>query len=97
MTYAHAFHLGPQEPRDPSPRALAALAGAAALTITGMSPASAAHWSHDDAVGDVQSQTDTFNEDTGEEEPGRADRRTRQHRHRRHPCGREPPRHNASC
>lgn len=51
-------------------RALAALAGAVALTITGMTPASAAHWGHDDAVGDVQSQTDTFNEETGEENLG---------------------------
>ena len=41
-------------------RTLAALTGAAALTITGMSPASAADWDHDDAVGDVQSQTETF-------------------------------------
>ena len=47
-------------------RALAALAGVAALTITGMSPASAAYWAHDDAVGDVQSQTETYDEETGE-------------------------------
>lgn len=48
-----------------SPRALGVLAGAAALIITGMSPASAAIWRHDDAVGDVQSQIDVFDEDTG--------------------------------
>jgi hypothetical protein len=38
-------------------RTLAALTGAAALTVTGMSPASAALWHHEDAVGDVQSYT----------------------------------------
>lgn len=48
-------------------RTLAAFAGAAALTITGMSPASAANWGHDDAVGDVQSQTETFEGDEGEQ------------------------------
>jgi hypothetical protein len=47
-------------------RALATLAGAAALLITGMSPASAAVWRHNDVVGDVVSQTDTFDEETGE-------------------------------
>ena len=47
-------------------RALAALTGAAALTIAGMSPASAAYWTHDDAVGDVQTQTETFDEGTGD-------------------------------
>lgn len=70
MTYAHAFHLVLRSIVIHPSRALAALAGAVALTITGMSPASAAHWSHDDAVGDVQSQTDTFNEETGEENMG---------------------------
>ena len=51
-------------------RALAALAGVAAFTVAGTSPASAVHWSHDDAVGDVQSQTDTFDEETGEVHEG---------------------------
>jgi hypothetical protein len=36
---------------------LAALTGAAALTVAGMSPASAASWAHEDAVGDVRSYT----------------------------------------
>ncbi len=47
-------------------RALGVLAGAAALIITGMSPASASIWRHDDAVGDVHSQTDIIDEETGE-------------------------------
>lgn len=51
-------------------RALAALAGVAALTITGVMPASAADWAHDDAVGDVQAQTETFDEGTGDVEEG---------------------------
>ena len=51
-------------------RTLAALAGAAALTVAGVSPASAASWSHDDAVGDVQAQTETFDEATGEVQEG---------------------------
>ena len=51
-------------------RVLAALAGAVALTITGMAPVSAAYWAHDDAVGDVQAQTDTFDEGTGEVHEG---------------------------
>lgn len=51
-------------------RAVAALAGVAALTLTGMSPASAAQWRHDDAVGDVQTQTTTFDEETGEVQEG---------------------------
>ena len=51
-------------------RALAALTGAATLTIVGMSPASAAYWSHDDTIGDVVAQTDTFDETTGEVQEG---------------------------
>jgi hypothetical protein len=51
-------------------RALAALAGVATLTLAGASPASAAHWTHEDAVGDVQSQTATFDEGTGEIQEG---------------------------
>ena len=47
-------------------RALAALTGAAALTIAGMSPASAAYWTHNDAVGDVQTQSETYDEETGD-------------------------------
>jgi hypothetical protein len=47
-------------------RAFGALAGAAALIIAGMSPASAAIWRHNDAVGDVLSQTETFDEETGD-------------------------------
>jgi hypothetical protein len=38
-----------------STRTLAALTSAAALTVAGMSPASAAYWAYDDAVGDVVS------------------------------------------
>jgi hypothetical protein len=44
-------------------RALAALTSAAALTVAGMSPASAALWAHDDAVGDVESTTWNFKTD----------------------------------
>lgn len=47
-------------------RALAALAGVAALTLTGVAPASAARWTHDDAVGDVQSLTDPVDPGTGD-------------------------------
>lgn len=46
-------------------RTLAALTGAAALTVAGMSPASAARWSHEDAVGDVVSYS--FSEHGGTE------------------------------
>ena len=45
-------------------RALAALTGAATLTIVGMSPASAAYWSHDDTIGDVVAQTGRANQMT---------------------------------
>jgi hypothetical protein len=38
-------------------RTLAALTGAAALTVAGMSPASGAFWAHNDAVGDVVVRT----------------------------------------
>jgi hypothetical protein len=41
-------------------RTLAALTSAAALTVAGMSPASAALWAHDDAVGDVETYTYTW-------------------------------------
>jgi hypothetical protein len=51
-------------------RALAVLAGAATLTLTGLSPATAARWAHDDALGDVQSVTDTFDPGTGEGHTG---------------------------
>ena len=51
-------------------RALAALAGAAALTLTGLAPATAAVWTHDDAVGDVQSQTETLDPATGDWQEG---------------------------
>ena len=47
-------------------RAMATLACAAVLLTTGMSPASAAIWRHNDAVGDVQSETDSYDEETGE-------------------------------
>jgi hypothetical protein len=68
LTYAHVFLLKPQEQHvmiNPA-RALAALTGAAALTIAGMSPASAAYWTHNDAVGDVQTQSETYDEETGD-------------------------------
>jgi hypothetical protein len=45
-------------------RTLAALTGAVALTVAGMSPASAADWAHEDAVGDVESYTYNFKKDT---------------------------------
>lgn len=51
-------------------RALAALAGAAVLTVTSMTSASAATWTHDDNVGDVQTETDTFDPNTGEGQEG---------------------------
>jgi hypothetical protein len=51
-------------------RALAALTSAAALTVAGMSPASAAFWAHNDAVGDVVSYT--WTEDSGDSGPVRA-------------------------
>jgi hypothetical protein len=47
-----------------STRTLAALTSAAALTVAGMSPASAAYWAYDDAVGDVVSYTYDESTDT---------------------------------
>ena len=46
-------------------RALAALACTAVIVAAGVAPATAADWSHADAVGDVQ--TITIDEETGEE------------------------------
>ena len=54
----------------PFSRALATLSGVAALTLAGSAPASAAYWSHVDAVGDVVSQTDTYDEETGQGQEG---------------------------
>lgn len=55
-------------------RALAAFAGVAALIIPGASPASAAFWSHEDAVGDVVSHTVTVDDDdVVEVRPGNTD------------------------
>ena len=48
-------------------RAFAALAGTAALVVSGLAPASALDWVHEDAVGDVQ--TVTIDESNWEEEP----------------------------
>lgn len=45
--------------------AVAALTGAAALLLAGVVPASAASWTHEDAVGDVQYYS--FNDRTGKE------------------------------
>jgi hypothetical protein len=48
-----------------SSRTLTALTSAAALTVAGMSSASAASWAHDDAVGDVLSYTSTKHTESG--------------------------------
>lgn len=48
-------------------RAIAALAGTAALVLSGVAPAAGLDWVHEDAVGDVQ--TATFDETNWDEEP----------------------------
>jgi hypothetical protein len=59
------FSLGPQEPTMTRPsRVLPALAGAAALTIAGMTPAAAAQWTHADPAGDVVSYKYDYKTDT---------------------------------
>ena len=47
--------------------ALTTMACAAAMFTASVSPASAAIWRHNDAVGDVQSETYSYDEETGEE------------------------------
>jgi hypothetical protein len=51
-------------------RTLAALTGAAALTVAGMSPASAGLWAGEDAVGDVVSYSYTWDNKGNETESG---------------------------
>lgn len=66
MPYSHAFHFEAQRPHASTLSSHGRARRRRRLTLAGASPASAANRTHEDAVGDVQSRTDTVDEGTGE-------------------------------